>query len=356
MPQLLKPVKAATLAIGLTMCATTALACAFHSYVPDETVVDKMLGSDHIVLARPDPHNPTRFKAVDALRGGTEGVELPQQLDEDTFKKMSSNPDDLALFARQDSYGPWEQLAYLDADFHAVILQVSAQLDRWEFGGDEERFQLFADLHNHPNPDLHRLALQELDRAPYDLLRTLRLNADATAIISALSDPEFAKFLPIHVLLLGFSDSADGELALQNGLSNAVMDETDLLAGAWATALIELTGVRGVQDVAQTLLSNPDMPSEKQESLIEAFAIHAQSDSPKIVAEIDRQLARILDTTASTAGMVARQFGARGDWSQAERLQKMLKSGSFRNAGTLISVGHYLSFAQEYGEPASANN
>ena len=53
MPQLLKPVKAATLAIGLTMCATTALACAFHSYVPDETVVDKMLGSDHIVLARP---------------------------------------------------------------------------------------------------------------------------------------------------------------------------------------------------------------------------------------------------------------------------------------------------------------
>ncbi|MGB0440903.1 MAG: hypothetical protein ACPGFC_12505, partial [Paracoccaceae bacterium] len=67
MPQFLNPVKAATLAIGLTLSATTALACAFHSYVPEETVVDKMLGSDHIVLARPDPHNPTRFKAVDAL-------------------------------------------------------------------------------------------------------------------------------------------------------------------------------------------------------------------------------------------------------------------------------------------------
>lgn len=356
MPQFLNPVRAAALAIGLALSASTALACAFHSYVPQETVVDKMLGSDHIVLARPDPDDPTRFKAIVALRGGTEGVELPQKLDDDTFRRMSGNPDDVALFARQGSYGPWEQLAYLDAEFRSVILQVSAQLDSWELGGDEERFQLFADLHNHPNPDLHRLALQELDRAPYDLLHKLRLNPDAATIISLLSDPEFAEFVPIHVLLLGLGDNGDAEPALRNGLAAALMDETDLLAGAWATALIELLGVNGVKHVADTFLNNMDLPPEKQEALIEAFAIHALSETPAKVAEIDRHLERILDKTPSTAGMVARQFGVRGNWSQAERLQEMLKSGTLRTAGALISVSQYLSFAQEYGEPASANN
>ena len=356
MPQFLNPVRAAALAIGLALSASTALACAFHSYVPQETVVDKMLGSDHIVLARPDPDDPTRFKAIAALRGGTEGVELPQQLDGDTFKRMTGNPEDVALFARQDSYGPWEQLAYLDADFRAVILQVSAQLDSWELGGDEERFQLFADLHNHPNPDLYRLALQELDRAPYDLLQTLRLNPDAATIISLLSDPEFSEFVPIHVLLLGLSGNGDAEPALRDGLAVALMDETDLLAGAWATALIELAGVSGVQVVSSALLTGADILPEKQEALVEAFAIHARSDIPAIVAEIDRQLVQILDTAPETAGMVARQFGVRGDWSQAERLQEMLKSGTLRTAGALISVSQYLSFAQEYGEPASANN
>lgn len=34
------------------LAGTGALACSFDTYIPDDTTVDRMLGSDHIVLAR----------------------------------------------------------------------------------------------------------------------------------------------------------------------------------------------------------------------------------------------------------------------------------------------------------------
>lgn len=49
---------------------TAARACGFHGYLPERTVIDRMLDSDHIVLARADPANPFRYVAVDAIRGG----------------------------------------------------------------------------------------------------------------------------------------------------------------------------------------------------------------------------------------------------------------------------------------------
>ena len=62
---------AQSFAVLLTMIlsATMALACGFHNYAPQPTMVDRLLASKHIVLARPAPDNRFRFEPFQTLAG-----------------------------------------------------------------------------------------------------------------------------------------------------------------------------------------------------------------------------------------------------------------------------------------------
>ena len=43
------------------VAATPAVPCAFHGYTPQATVVEKLLGSEHVVLARTSPETCWSF-------------------------------------------------------------------------------------------------------------------------------------------------------------------------------------------------------------------------------------------------------------------------------------------------------
>ncbi|MEX0284156.1 MAG: hypothetical protein AB3N23_06050 [Paracoccaceae bacterium] len=337
------PAALATLAVS----GGTVIACAFHAYAPEETPVDKMLGSDHIVLAKQDPNDPFRFVAVSAIRGSLDDVELPHLVDSVSRRKLGLNPDDAVLFARLGSYGPWERLAYLDEDYRELVAAVALRLEDWQYGGDEERFQMFADRHQHENPDIRQLALSELDRAPYDLLRNLRFDPDASLIARAMYRPEMADFMPIHVLLLGLSGDDAARDLLNKGMDEALIAQTSVFIGAWATALIELDGTRAVDQLAQRLRADETLLPDTREALIEAFAIHSQAGDPEVQQYVVETVSSLLAEDAMYAGMVARQMGSRGDWSQAETLATLKENGQLRSATALISVSHYLSFAQD---------
>ncbi len=345
---------AATLAM-FAAATTTTLACAFHSYMPDETVVDKMLASEHIVLARQDPDNPFRYVAIEAIRGSTAQVDLPQLVDSVTRRRLAANPSDTVLFAREGSYGPWQRLAYLDASYRGVVDTVATRLEDWQYGGDEERYQLSADLLDHRNPDLKLLALRELDRAPYGLLRELHMDPDAKRILSAIRRPDMIEFMPIHVLLMGLSGDPEATPALERGLDAAITAQSLGMIGAWATAVIEHTGINGVDQIATRLRTDTVLEPDTRESLIEALAIHAGVGDPEIRDRIDLTLQSLLSQDATYASMIARQLGSRGNWSQADGLGQLLTSGALTSAEALISVTHYLKFAKT-SEQAPAGN
>lgn len=343
------PAAAGTLFASIGM----AMACAFHSYVPNETPVDKMLASEHIILARPDPENPSRYTAIKALRGSIDDVLLPQTVDSVTRARLAFNPTDTVLFAREGSYGPWEKLSYLDSEYRALVDIVAARLDAWQYGGDEERYQLFADRHDHPNPDIRRLALQELDRAPYDVLRHLAIDPVAAHTIDILHRPEMAEFMPINLLLLGLSNDPAAAPVLQAGLDEALLTQTSPITGAWATALIELQGKAAIDRLAQRLNNDTSLKPDIREALIESFAIHAVSGDGSVKQRIETALSNLLRQDPSLAGIVARQLGTRADWSQADTLHELMKNGLLHSATAVISVSRYVSFAEEAAELAN---
>ena len=83
-------ISASTLFLCLFM-VTSATPCGFHNYTPQPTLVDRLLASDEIVLARAAPDNPFRFEAIQALEGDL--AALKQALDHDETAVLTERDD-----------------------------------------------------------------------------------------------------------------------------------------------------------------------------------------------------------------------------------------------------------------------
>ena len=98
-----------------------AAACGFHTYAPQPTMVDRLLNSDHIVFARPDPENPFRFKVTEAFEGPMADVELPHLVDSAARRRFAADPEAQSLFARDGAYGPWLRIVYVGGEMKSVL-------------------------------------------------------------------------------------------------------------------------------------------------------------------------------------------------------------------------------------------
>lgn len=335
----------AVLAVGMMLAAGPASACGFHNYLPAKTVVDRLLESDHIVLARPDPKNPFQYTPVEAIEGELEWVEIPFLVSMSNRRRLAANPAEAVLFARDGAYGPWQQLAYIDAAYRPVLKEIVTRLPAWADGDLRDRIQLFADLHAHPDDDVRRLALAELDRAPYGLLRTLAIEPDAADIIENLSSFDEYSLLPIRVLLLGLGDDAAARDVLMDGVQRQATGIATPTLGAYATALVEMEGEAGITTLGE-LLARDRLAPGAPESLVEALAIHAETGDERIRSKVHVTVAGALSRNPALAAVVVRQFGSRGDYSQALLLARLLREGAFGSVEEFFAVSQYIALAQ----------
>ena len=238
--------------------ATTAYPCAFHNYVPQVTLVDQLLGSEEIVMARPALDNPFRYEALSAPRGRLENVEIPQRVNSATRHKFTDSPTAYVLLARR-TYGPWRQLAFVDAAMAPVIDGILKRLPSWEAGSETERVRFFAAKIGHPDIRVHRLALRELVRLDYAELQALNLSLQTAQIAERMNVLSDASLQPIQILLLGLSDAPEVRSILEDGVKENAKSASAVL-GAYATALIENVGPAAVLELSQTYLADSSLP------------------------------------------------------------------------------------------------
>lgn len=213
--------RSVSLAAVSALFASQAWACAFHGYNPQITFVERLLGSEHIVLARPSEARPFRYSDIEVLEGTADYVDIPHLVDSIARRRLAANPDDHILFARDGAYGPWQRIAYVNPAMQDVLDVVMAELPEWEMGADEERFAYFASLLNHPDKEVHALALRELDLADYSILRQLVLDVDPQRLISRLGLQSETDLRPIRVLLLGLSGARIDQAFFENGVAKS---------------------------------------------------------------------------------------------------------------------------------------
>lgn len=330
----------------------SAWACAFHTYKPERTAVDSLIEARQLVLARPDPKNEFVYRVVQVIRNGPAISQLPFLVNSQSRRRLAANPDDAVLFAAGNN-AQWRLVAYVDSDFRRIMQAVLKNAERWRTGYHPARLEMFAALQDHPNPALRDLSIRELDKAPYALLRRINVRIPPETLLASLWTREGYPYQSIRVLLLGLTRSSKARAEIRAFIDRvADWDEARNL-GAFATALIELEGGGGVARLEDIILANRAQPLQKVEQVIEALAIHNRVGSPKLRKAITAALGRTVQARPETAAAVARQFAARGDWSQASSLKASLEQGTVAELPNRLAVESYLARAKAVGASPS---
>lgn len=323
-----------------------AKACSFHNHKPSKTLVDWMLHGDTVVVARPDPDNPFSYKTTEVIRGDPGANTIPFLVDSVSRRTLARNQEDGVVFALTRG-GNWQRIAYVGATNRQVIKNIRNRASSWattEFHPD--RFAFFALLQDHSNATIRRLALQEIDRVPYGLLRDINVRLSEEVLIGSLNNVREFNYRPINLLLLGLKGTDEARSYIRKQVTiQKTMDGSPNL-GALATALVELEGVAGVKLLDHHFLSDTALSITKAESIVEAMAIHNGVGRTQVRNAIARSLGDLLPRNPALAPLIARQFSARQDWSLLTPMEALLKSAKTLNGATRLSASIYVTQAK----------
>ncbi|MDJ0859767.1 MAG: hypothetical protein QNJ03_11845 [Dinoroseobacter sp.] len=343
----------ARLALAFCLAAPAALACGFHNYTPQPTLVDRLSVRPELVLARPDSQNPYRFVAQITMGGAPQNADIPFLVDSATRRRLASDPSAFVLFARRGDSAPWERIVFVDNAMSELLDVVLTRLDAWANGDDADRLAYFASLIEDEDRIIRRLALREIDQAEYGALKALALSPNPVLILPTLFQPSEADLLAIRILLLGFSNDDIAAKTISQGLSRVAPSASGSLLGAYATALIEQRGPDGVGLIADNYLSDRSLPPTNRELLVEALAIHAQTGDAELTRAARSAVTRAVEVDPMLAPMAARQFGSRRDWSQVAPLRAALQDEAIRSPSDMITVAEYVYSGRRHSQAAN---
>lgn len=293
--------------------ATPAISCGFHNYAPQPTIVEHMLGSSAVVLARQDASSPFSYEITEVLLGDAPTTRIPFLVDSVTRQKLRRE-DISVLFGFDGNSGTWQRLATINPAMRPALEDIVRQIPEWRMGGDADRAETFSWLLDHPEPAIRRLALQELDRVDYSVLRSMWLTLDARALMAGNSGSSQRLLEPIRVLLIGLSRDPSAVPYLRSGITGNRSGFGPQM-GAYATAWIELEGVQAVENLTRVHLADPRVSQSARELIIEALAIHSSYGDPDVVEAVRGELAAAIRRDPGLSIPAARQFLARYDWS-----------------------------------------
>jgi len=352
---------AGLLALGLALgaaAAPPARACAFDAWLPPLTLVDRLFDADAVALAAADPEDPSRWRLVAAPAAVSATPYAPDPAGFLAAGADSAPPDldadEAVLFAHDPLDDVWRRLEVVDRVTRPAVEAILAAARGWEHPLDPARFEMAAAMLGERDLRLRRLALRELDRAPYPVLRGLDLPLGADALAESLKDPAAGQMEPILALLLGLAGGPRAE-ALVEGRLNAVGADGAVspALGAWAVALVELQGEAGVETLAARFLrADPEARSPQDLfPFVEALAVQAEAASPPLRDAILEALGGALQARPDLVGVVARCFGSRGDYALGPAVQAALAQRRGLPALEAMTAAGYVFAARKAADP-----
>jgi hypothetical protein len=323
-----------------------AVACAFHTELPELSLSQHIAASVTLVAARPAAGDPFRFADHRLLKGTPPPDAPPQLVDAATRRWLAAAPGHAVLFAR-DANGIWSRLLLLDDTTGPLVDRMIARADAWTGPeGAAELRDTFAGLLAHPDEGLRRLALRELDALPYGVLRDGTYPVAAADLLRGIADIQDMPFAPIRILLLGLDGGSEPDAAITDRLTSLAASGADLHLGAWITAAIESGGRDGVAEIERLYLGAPGRLTEAQlTQLVRALSEQSASGDPALRAALDGTLRRLVSLRPEAAPLIAQAFGANADYSQAGLIRDLVAARAFTDRAGLMAATAYITRA-----------
>lgn len=306
--------------------AQFALACGVCVEKPEETVSDRVLSADAVVVAREDRNQPYSFSPVTYLAGASHDATIPFLVDNRTKRRLDRDPADGVLMVREGDV--WTRAGYANAAWQRTAAQVLENKPRWQ-SDPKARFAFFELLLRDPDPFLRHLATDELSRASYDLLRGMAQPIRGEVARQSLIDRNKIPWQSFYILMLGLSDRDKDHAFVRERMATAARLGSSNQLEAWATALVELDGLEGVTHLVSSWFDAPHRSPQELRAVIAAMTAHAKYGDPSLRDPLLAALAGLAQQRPDVVGAVAVAFELIGDFSRAETIKS-----SMQRAGT----------------------
>lgn len=335
----------------LALAAAPAPACVVCIPVPQRTLADGLVDGAAAVLARPAPDDPFRFEPTRVLVGGRDLPAIPFLVDTSTRRLLQARPEDAVLFVHRGDAASWERAAYVDTATLAFVEAILAAAPRWEGpGGAERRWQFFAGHLGAVQEPIHRTALLEIGRAPYEWTRRAGGSVPRATIHRALADPARIEWAPIYLLMLAQDATpADADYLRRRLQRIADARRADPTLTALATARIEVDGAAGVAWLEATYLRDAGRSGAEVAAVAAALSVQGSAGRAQLRPAIVAAYGALLDHHPTLAGAVAMDLFHWRDWTHARRLAALEGAGSSRDFGQTYALRLYLAAVRAAG-------
>lgn len=331
--------------------AQFALACGVCVEKPEETVSDRVLSADAVVIAREDGDQPYRFAPVTFLAGATHDAPIPFLVDSSTRKRLDANPADGVLLVREGDV--WSRAGYANAAWQRTAAQVLENKPRWQ-SDPKARFAFFELLLRDPDPFLRHLATDEVSRASYDLIRGMAQPIRGEVARQSLIDRNKIPWQSFYILMLGLSDRDKDHALVRERMATAARLESSNQLEAWATALVELDGLEGVTHLVSSWFDAPHRSPQELRAVIAAMTSHAKHGDSSLRDPLLAALASLAQQRPDVVGTVAVAFEQIGDFSHADTIKSAIqRAGASQaqriEASELFAASSYVYRSQHVG-------
>ncbi len=267
--------------VSLLLAGCLAMTCRFSDAcqicipVPQKSVADYLIESELIVLGREDPKHPFHVEIIETLKGksGEEKVDL--FLDSTTRRLLARHPEQSILIAKEQvaSGESWKRIGLMDLSFATVVRDILKQAPEWSTD-DTSRSAYFVKYLNDKNAQVRRLARLELARAPYAQIRKYGHVISRDDILSFLQEMKYAEWQPLYILLLAQSGLSEDADRVRSSMEMAVHHGAQLNLSAWATALVEVDRLEGIQFLERHYFSNKSRGFQELQEICLALSAH----------------------------------------------------------------------------------
>ncbi|WP_170424970.1 hypothetical protein [Ruegeria arenilitoris] len=331
-----------------------AFACGVCIEKHEETVADRILDADAVVIARESPERPRTYVPVAYLYGAEGGPAIPFLVDSSTRRRLERQPADGVLMLRTGE--DWAHVGYANAAWRMTAARIVETGPDWQNAPDA-RFAFFEELLHAGDQYLRRLAIDELSRAEYGRIRQMTQPITGEVARQYLGDRSSIPWHPFFILMIGLSDRDEDHTYLRERITVAARVGGGPQLDALATALVEIDGTDGTDRLVKDWFNAPGRSRQEIRSVISALTTHAVHGDPGLKDPVLAALAELSGRRPDVAGSVATAFWQIGDFTHAEAITSAIKNLPKKqarriDAAELFAVSSY-AYQSRYSGKAS---
>ena len=304
--------------------AAPALACQICIPWPKQTLADRLLDSDAVVLAREDPDRPFHFVAIETLKGEPGPAPIDAFLNSQARRRLAVEPDAAMLLGRETGSGKWQTLGIASGDYERVVRRILAFADDWRPGetDDPARLREFTRWLGHPDRRLHELAYLEVGRAPYASIRRVSAEVPLETVRAMLDDPRYLEWRSLAILLLAESGAPSDRARVRQTMRDKQRLSSTLNLDAWATAYLAVIGPAAVAELTSWYFNDANRSRDELRAIVRALSVHGAND-PQLRGPIVTAYRTLVGIHPQSAPEVTRDLIAWRAWGLAPPMRAL---------------------------------